>query len=92
MPLVGHDCLQETDDLLLSGGYAVDLASHLSEAIVDVVTQISGVLPQIDEVVSESVETGGGRLAKIANLTTKLADVSVRGTSEDTCCRSVPLT
>jgi len=51
--------LQKASDLLLAGGRSIELAADLGEPSV-------GMIAEVDEIVSKSVEAGRRRMAKVA--------------------------
>jgi len=62
--------LQKANDLSLSGGCSIELAADLREPSVDTIAEV-------DEVVSNSVEAGRRRMAKVAEFAPDGADVAV---------------
>lgn len=96
VPLV-YQRLDEFHDALLAGRGGVQPAPHLDEAAINLLEAaidllevsinlleaLINVIPQVDEILTEGVETGGGRVSKVTDLGPNLSDVAVGGTGED---------
>ena len=90
--------LDEFDDPLLARGSRVQLAAHLGEPAIDLAEPAINLLEtpidvtaQVDEILSESVETRRRGTTKVADLGSDLRDIAVGGTGEDPCRRGILL-
>ena len=82
MSLIGGDGLKKIDNLLLPSGHDVELPAHLREAVVDV-------RAEVDEVLSQGIETRRGGPAEIENFAPELTDIAVGSPSENSRGRRI---
>jgi hypothetical protein len=68
---------QQGDDLLLSGGGAVELAAHLGKAVVDLGKAGLELLPEVEEVLAHRVKHPRVLLPELPDLSANLGDVAV---------------
>ncbi len=80
--LVRDDGLKKVDNLLLSSGHDVELPARLGEAVVDV-------RAEVDEVLSQGIETRCGGPAEVTNFAPELTDIAVGSTCENSSGRRV---
>jgi hypothetical protein len=91
MFLMRGDRLKKVNDLPLSGGCGVEFASHLGEAVVDVLVERPEVRSKVNEVLSEGVEACRRGLAELAEIVAKSVDIAVGSSCEHPSGRSVLL-
>ncbi|MDA2894469.1 hypothetical protein PDG61_26415 [Mycolicibacterium sp. BiH015] len=82
--------MKQVDDLMLTGCGGVELAPHLGEATVYVITQFTELGAQFQEALAHRVQTRHRRLSEMAEFAPDLADVAIGAACEDTGrCRIV---
>lgn len=81
--------LDQFHNPLLSCSGSIKSAAHLGEPAVKLLKPAIDVTPQINEVLSESVETRRRRSTKIADLASYLSDIAVGRAGQHSGCRGV---
>ncbi|OBA79924.1 hypothetical protein A9W99_17525 [Mycobacterium sp. 1164966.3] len=81
--MIGDDGVQKLYDSLLSRRGGIEFATHLDEALIDmlaeageVLTEIDEVLAEVDKVLSHGVETCRRGLAELTKVTAELAELA----------------
>lgn len=86
MGLAVDQASDQIGDVLLPGGGHVQHPAHLGEAPVDVNTEVAEVLPQLDKVLPQCIETGGCGDSEVADFGSDLSDIAVGRAGQYPCC------